>query len=114
MQTQPGDAACVTKAGGTCTKAFAGFSKLTASFGAAITKACGAAPLVPADLLAAEGLGMAALAERCAAVGVPSLATVTDVTACLERQIACRTDHALESATPGLGELLDLGGVSLP
>ena len=46
--------------------------------------------------------------------GVPSLATVADVTTCLERQVACRTDQLLENRTPRLGELLGLGGVTLP
>jgi len=114
LQTKPGDGACVAKAGGACVKGFAGLPKLATSFETSIAKVCGAAPLVADDLLAPEGIGAAALAERCKAAGVPTLATVADVTACLEHELACPTDHALESATPRLGELLELGGVSLP
>ena len=114
LQTKPGDASCVTKAGGTCTKAIAGLPKLTASFDAAIAKACGAGPLVPADLLGADGLGASALAARCKALGVMSLETVDDVSTCLAKEVTCQTDTLLESATPRLGELLGLGGVALP
>jgi hypothetical protein len=113
VQTKPNDSACVTKAGPTCTKAVAALPKLQASFAAAIGKSCGA-PLVPADLLAPEGLGVAGLAASCARLGVLSLASVADVSACLERQLACHADQLLESTTPRLGELLDLGGVTLP
>lgn len=69
-------------------------------------------PLAPADLLAPEGLGAAALARRCADLGVPSLATLADLTACVEREVACRADQLLESTTPRFVELLGLGGVA--
>jgi hypothetical protein len=64
--------------------------------------------------LTSEGLGASALAERCAKLGIASLATVADVTACLEAQLTCHVDHLLETTTPRLQELLDLGGVALP
>ncbi len=111
---KPGDASCVTKAGGACTKAIAGIPKLAAGFATTVAKACGANPLVAADLSTAEGLGASASAERCAQLGIASLATVADVAACLEAQLTCHGDHLLESTTPRLGELLDLGGVTLP
>ncbi len=114
LQTKPGDPACVTKAGGTCAKAVAGIPKLEAGFTTTVAKACGASPLVAADLLTSEGLGASALTNRCAQLGIASLATVADVTACLEAQLTCRVDHLLESTTPRLGELLGLGGVALP
>ncbi len=114
LQTKPGDPACVGKAGGTCTKAIAGIPKLEAGFTTTVAKACGASPLVAADLLTSEGLGASALGARCAKLGVASLATVADVTACVQAQLTCHVDHLLESTTPRLGELLDLGGVTLP
>ena len=114
LQTKPGDAACIGKAGGTCAKAVAAIPKLEAGFATTIAKACGASPLVAADLSTVDGLGASALGERCAKLGVPSLATVADVTACLQAQLTCHVDHLLESTTPRLDELLDLGGVSLP
>ncbi len=113
VQAKPGDQACVAKSAATCSKAIAALPKLQASFTSAIAKSCGA-PLVPADLLASEGLGVAGLAASCARLGFPSLTSVADVSACLERQLACRADQLSESTTPRLGELLDLGGVSLP
>lgn len=114
VQSKPGDPACVTKAGGTCTKSLAALPKLEAGFAATIAKACGAAPLAPDDLLTSDGLGGAALGKTCAARGVASLATVADVTTCLERQVACQTDQLLENQTPRFGELLGLGGGVLP
>ncbi len=113
VQAKPGDASCVQKAGGACAKAVGALPKLTAGFTAAIAKAC-AAPLTPGDLLAATGLGASALGETCAKLGVASLATVADVSTCLERQIACDARQQIENATPRLQELLDLGGVALP
>jgi CSLREA domain-containing protein len=114
LQTKPEDPACVGKAGGTCAKAVAGIPKLEAAFATAVAKGCGTSPLTAADLLTVDGLGAAALAERCAALGIASLTTVADVTACLEAQLTCHVDHLLESTMPRLGELLDLGGVALP
>ncbi len=114
LQTKPGDPACVGKAGGTCAKAVAGIPKLESAFATTIAKSCGASPLVATDLSTAEGLGASALAERCAKLGIASLATVADVTACLRAQLTCDVDHLLESTTPRLGELLGLGGVTLP
>ncbi len=114
LQTKPGDLACVTKAGSTCTKAVAGIPKLEAAFAATVAKSCGASPLVAADLLTSEGLGASALGARCAKLGVASLTTVADVTACVQAQLTCHVDHLLETTTPRLGELLDLGGVALP
>jgi hypothetical protein len=113
VQTKPGDASCLTKAGGTCTKAVAALPKLTTGFAATIAKSCGA-PLAPTDLLANEGLGAAALEATCARFGVASLASVADLSTCLERKIACDADQQIENATPRLDELLGLGGVTLP
>ncbi|MEO6028016.1 MAG: hypothetical protein ABIR79_14220, partial [Candidatus Binatia bacterium] len=113
VQTKPGDA-CRTKAGATCTKAFGGLAKLEAKFTSAIAKACGAAPLVPADLLANEGLGAGGSAETCAKLGVASLATVADVTSCLERQVTCRANHLLDTTTPRHRELFEGVGAALP
>jgi len=114
IQTKPGDAACVAKAGPKCAKAFATLTKLEGDFAAAIDKACGAAPLAPGDLLASAGLGVAALGGRCTDLGVPSLATVAGVSACVAREVACRADQLLESTTPRSVELLGLGGVATP
>jgi hypothetical protein len=113
VQTKPTDESCVKKAGGACAKAVGALPKLTAGFTATIAKACGA-PLTPADLLGAAGLGASALGETCAKLGVASLATVADVSSCLERQIACNANQQVESAMPRLEELFDLGGVALP
>ena len=114
VQTKPGDASCVSKAGAKCTKSLATLTALETDFAATVGEACGATSVEPADLLATEGVGAAALTERCAALGVPGLATAADFAACVERQVACRADQLLESATPRLAELLGLGGVAVP
>ncbi len=113
VQTKPNDESCVKKAGSACAKTVGALPKLTAGFTATIAKACGA-PLTPDDLLGAAGLGASALGEPCAKLGVASLATVADVSTCVERQIACDARQQIENATPRLKELLDLGGVALP
>lgn len=70
--------------------------------------------LAPSTLIDANGLGYGALAADCAALGVPTLDGAAAVTECLERQHACRVEQILESRTPRLHELLDLGQLPLP
>jgi hypothetical protein len=70
---------------------------------AAIVKACGA--LLPADLLAPEGVGRGDLAAVCAALGVPTLGSAADVAACLVAQHDCRVDDLLLKQYPRAREL---------
>ncbi len=114
FQTKAADPSCVIKARGACQKALATLPKLGSTLASSIAKSCGAAPLAAADLLTADGIGAAAHAETCQALGIVSLASITDVTTCLTRQLACRADQLVESETPRLRELLGAAGATLP
>ncbi len=117
-QQKPADTACPTKAAAKCAKAIA---KLTlpqkgveAKLGAAIVKSCGGPKVSAPDLGGTTGLGFAARAEDCAALGVPTLASAADVAACTTRLHECRAEQLLDLETPRLRELLAIGGVALP
>lgn len=114
VQTKPGDAACLTKAASTCSKAIAkigGPTGIEAKLAAGVLKKCSG--LSAADLTGTDGLGFQDRSGDCTALGGP-LASATDVAACLVRQHECRAERMLESQTPRLRELLDLAGVALP
>ena len=76
-----------------------------------MTKACGAAPLTMASLLAPEGLAMSARGPACAAREVAALATPADLATCLAREAACRAEQPSAAVFPRLRELLALGGL---
>ena len=109
IQLKPTDIKCLPKARSTCNKQLTKLidvdgAKLTAGIG----KSCGDAKLASADLTAVTGVGFTAHAARCAALGIPTIDNVADVTECLRRQHICRTDQLLERAFPRLVEMLDL------
>jgi CSLREA domain-containing protein len=113
VQLKPGDAACL---GGARAKCLAGAAKLGddpkgagGKFRAAVAKACVG---VDAALLATNGLGHSSLAAYCAAVGVPALATASDVADCLARHHSCRAGQLLDAEAPRARELLELGGIA--
>lgn len=108
-QSKPADGDCLDKARGKCTGAVNALPTLAASFAAAIDKACAVTPIDIADLRAVEGLGVSALDAPCAALGLPTIATIGDLASCLGLELACRVDQLLESETPRLTELLEAG-----
>ncbi len=114
LQTKPGDGGCTAKAGEKCAKRTSAAAALPAKLAEGIVKACGAAPLEPADLLAPEGLGASTIAGSCSTLGIPILATAADVADCVLRSLACRVDQTLLNQTPRLTELLQAAGVGLP
>jgi hypothetical protein len=112
VQVKPTDPKCRRKAAATCTKQL---TKLTApgkgaaaQLAAVITKGCTKAPFALADVLANGGLGFGALSGECAALGVPSLGSLADVSTCLERRHACRVNQMIETEMPRVEELLDV------
>ena len=106
VQQKPGDAACLTKASGKCGKALAGLTADRAKLAAALGKACGPPALEATDLLGVAGLGFDAEAGPCADRGVATLASVTDVAACVAATAACRADALFGAESPRAGELL--------
>ena len=106
LQLKPGDQACLAKAGSTCAKELGAETADEAKVGAAIGKAC-AGPALPLSALAGDrGLGVEREAARCAAYGVPVLATLADVATCVARQHRCNAEHALAFETPRAAALL--------
>lgn len=112
VQTKPTDPKCLPKAIGTCQKQLdrlrAPGKGAGAKLAATITKNCSKDPLVVGDLLDAAGLGFEALRGECAALGVPSLATIADLVDCLERRHVCRVEQMIETEMPRAGELLNV------
>jgi hypothetical protein len=111
-QQKPGDAGCTIRAHATCARSDG--TELQATLHAAIVRTCGDAALPFADLLQATGLGLGGTAPACAALGVPSLATVDDVAACLVREHQCRAEQLLETEIPRLREWMAAGGIVPP
>ncbi len=112
VQVKTTDAKCRPKAEATCRKQLAKLTApgkgATAKLAAAITKSCTKAPLALTDLLEDDGLGFAALGGECAALGVPSLGSLADVSTCLERRHTCRVEQMIETEMPRVVELLDV------
>jgi PKD repeat protein len=112
VQVKPTDPKCLPKAAATCRKQLAKLrapgTGAAAKLAAAITKSCGKAPFALADLLESGGLGFAALGGECAALGVPSLDSLADVSSCLERRHTCRVEQMIETEMPRVEELLEV------
>lgn len=103
---------CLPSARTKCAKQLGGIESDAAIRAAAVAKACGA--LDPVELGGADGLGYQAREAECLALGAPGVASAAAVADCLERQHSCRVAELLETTTPRLRELLDLGQVGLP
>jgi hypothetical protein len=114
VQAKPDDAGCLAKAAATCTKARAALADVDAKAADVIGKACGDPSLTVGDLAQTAGLGFEDEEEPCARRGVPSLAAVSDVAACVQRQQACAAERMIGFAAPRAGALLALGGWNPP
>lgn len=117
VQQDPGDAACVAKARATCAKTvptLAGPDGADARHAAAVAKACAAPTLAFSDLAGPLGLGVAADAAPCAALGVAPLDDPAAIASCVERRLACQTRLLLDLEVPRWRELLGIGQVGAP
>ena len=114
VQTKASDPACVAKARATCGKLAQKLTTVEAKVSATLAKSCAAPAIDPASVLAPSGLGFGVHAPTCAALGVPSLATIADVATCTTRIHECRVLQLLENQTPRLRELLELGAAAVP
>ena len=107
---------CLDDAQATCARAIAALTRpgngLEAKLVAGVVKGCSAPAF--ADVLAAQGLGYAALASTCGGLGAGAIDDPGGLAACLLRQHECRVEQWLERETPRLRELIDLGGALLP
>jgi CSLREA domain-containing protein len=110
VQRRPGDPMCLPKAGARCETALVRRDHADAKARARIVARC--AVLTSEELRTAAGLGYAAEAPLCAAVGVPALHDAADVAACLAAQHACVAQQLVTTETPRASELLGLGGLT--
>lgn len=111
VQTKPGDAACLVKAGAACTTAGAKITAAKAAFGPAFSKKCGVPTLGAGALLDASGLAYDAEAATCAYYGVPGLGSIADVASCLASRHSCAAERLVGLQYPRARELLGLAGV---
>lgn len=109
VQTKPGDAACLAKAGAGCGKSFGALPGDRAKLVAAITKACGS-PVDTVDLTGARGLGWSAEDAACANVGAGAPATLGAIAECVAARHDCHVDEAVSFAAPRAAALLTLAG----
>lgn len=110
LQSKPGDAACVAKAGAKCGKTLAAVAADRAKAAGTVTKACSPPALEATDLRAESGLGFAFEEELCAERGVAALDSVADVAACVAATSECRADALFAAESPRAAELLALLG----
>jgi hypothetical protein len=109
---------CLDGAREGCAKALAILTRpangVEAKLLATIASGCSSPDLPFADVLSSTGLGYAAFASTCAALGAGALDSPAALAACVVRQHECRVEQLLERETPRLRELIDLGGTPLP
>lgn len=115
IQVKPTDAACLAKAQTKCAKALlSGVPQAEVGAAAKIVKSCGA-PLRPADLLAADGLGIGARAAACKSDfgldvcrGLPTLAQ------CLAAESSRSAERVFATEQPRAHELIEQVVTPLP
>lgn len=110
VQKKPGDAKCLAKANGTCTKELGRLAGDGGKLAGAITKRCGNVE----DLLGPTGLGYGAEAAVCAARGVGSLGSPGDVANCVRAVHECHADALVGLQAPRATELLGGAAAQLP
>jgi hypothetical protein len=105
VQTRGTAAGCSADAQPRCARTFTKLAAFDAALTDAVARSC-TGGLDVTDLTSSQGLGFGALAGRCAAFGVPSLGSASDVASCIVRDLQCRTRQLVESESPRLSELL--------
>ncbi len=112
-QSKLADPGCEGKAAAACAKEFAKISAEELKLAAAITKACPAT--LYATLRDALGANLDALATRCAAYGVPSIAMdVTQYAQCLVRSHQCEVEELIQFEAPRAAALIAGAGINPP
>jgi hypothetical protein len=111
IQTKPGDAKCLEKATGTCTKELAGGQVDESKLRTQIAAKCQAVAVD--DLFAAPGLGYEGAVAGCDAEFDLPLDDVGSVALCLARQHRCRAEQVFGVHVPRVGELLAFLGLAV-
>jgi hypothetical protein len=110
-QQKPGDQTCLARAAGRCRQAAARSRTGEQRLRQRIAGRCRQASL--AALLDVSGLAYSAEARTCAGAGVPALATIDGVAACVGRQHRCRAEQLVAQQIPRITSLLASSGVDL-
>ncbi|MCC6763222.1 MAG: hypothetical protein IT293_01035 [Deltaproteobacteria bacterium] len=113
VQIAPDDGACLAKARTKCDQGAAASSAEERALTRAVTQRCGESLIPYATLRAARAANLDALDATCAAVDVPSLASLADYQQCVLRTGACRVEALLAAQAPRADELLAMVGHSL-
>ena len=108
VETEASDEACLVAAGLRCERAATRSVRRADKLARAIAVRCAAVD--PATLTSPDGLGFAALAPHCPALGTDGNAAVLG--ACIAGSARCRSETVLARALPRAGELLRVAGVS--
>ncbi|MEO6025233.1 MAG: hypothetical protein ABIR79_00005 [Candidatus Binatia bacterium] len=110
VQQKPNDAACIAKAAKTCGKELGKAPADRSKLRTKILKACAPSAVAESDLRALIGIGYDAEVAVCGERGIATLASASDVAACLIAQHECRVEDLIASEVPRAVELLQLAG----
>jgi hypothetical protein len=113
VQRKQEDPTCLGKAAGACTRLLAATDTVAAKLAPAIDRRCAAAAVAFSTLEADTGLNLTALAGACAALGVPTLASISDYETCVLRQHVCQAESLLRFEAPRAPDLLAAAGLTL-
>ena len=106
QQLAPNDAACFTKAAGTCTKDIGKLSGSRAKLITKIVKPCSDGITLD-DVRAADGANLAALDPQCRVLGVATVGTsIAQYAECALRTEDCAAARILSAQVPRATELL--------
>ncbi|MEO6025781.1 MAG: exo-alpha-sialidase [Candidatus Binatia bacterium] len=106
VQLLPSDGACLAKARTKCDQGQATSTAEERKLTSAVAGRCSEGTVAYATLRAARAANLDALADACAAVGVPTLATLADYQQCVLRADSCRVEGVLAIQAPRVAELL--------
>ena len=112
VQLAPGNGACLAKARVTCDQGQATSATEERTLTKSVAGRCAETSIAYATLRAASAANLDALADACAAVGVPTLTTLADYQQCVLRADACRVEGVLTVQAPRVAELLGAVGRS--
>jgi hypothetical protein len=106
VQSKPTDPGCLARAAGVCEAELGAIGGAETTPDRRVAAKCGETVLPFAQLLAATGAHVEALAAQCAVVGVPSLDSIADYERCVVRQQRCSVEELVRFTAPRADELL--------
>jgi hypothetical protein len=106
VEREPDDSGCLTKAADVCSAALATLATEPPPRDRGVETNCSETALLFADLRAATGANLGALAPECAAVDVPALDSLADYERCLTRRYRCELEDLARFSVPRADEFL--------